>query len=622
MDGGKGADTYYVDNPGDTVTDNGGDGALDTVYIAAYLGKTYEMGKGLVNATLSALAGPGGLAGNASDNKLEGNTQNNTLSGGQGSDTIAGGGGNDSIDGGDGSDTVVLSGDELDYSITTDTNKLLTYLTSKVGGDVTTVSGVEFVQFKDKLKSILSTVKGDTTAPTLLASSPATNATNVSASTNLTLGFSEQVQAGSGSVVIKRAGANERTISISDVNQVIFAGNKVLINPAEDLDANTAYTVEMAAGVVNDLSGNAYAGLSGYSFTTQAAGSTVPVANQFVGLSNVKLVKDVAGNKSTVSFSITFNSASIDGQKVNGTLLDLDYDHSKVTSARVSGAQYDSAGEATPVWQFITPNMQGATANGKIVALANTDPANPIVVGGKTLDVTLGLNQALDSFKIGFNKQTASVVTADGVDRAVGTAADVTAVPNQSYMLKASTLHWKNLAAGTAKALTDVSFVKGSQTLKSSSAGQAVFEASTDSQASMVVGKSVAESEKAAASAAVNLTDAIGILKMIVGLNVNATGPLSPYQVVAADYNRDGGVGLTDAIDVLKAVVGLNAPAPSWVVLEQSKVASSMTMDSYNADKTKSEGWMSSTLSVDLDKTPEIQLVGVLAGDVDGSWAG
>jgi hypothetical protein len=31
---------------------------------------------------------------------------------------------------------------------------------------------------------------------------------------------------------------------------------------------------------------------------------------------------------------------------------------------------------------------------------------------------------------------------------------------------------------------------------------------------------------------------------------------------------------------------------------------------------------MSSNLSVDLDKTPTIQLVGVLAGDVDGSWAG
>jgi hypothetical protein len=45
-------------------------------------------------------------------------------------------------------------------------------------------------------------------------------------------------------------------------------------------------------------------------------------------------------------------------------------------------------------------------------------------------------------------------------------------------------------------------------------------------------------------------------------------------------------------------------------------------MDGYNADKVKATGWMSSNLNVDLDKTPNIQLVGVLAGDVDGSWAG
>ena len=31
---------------------------------------------------------------------------------------------------------------------------------------------------------------------------------------------------------------------------------------------------------------------------------------------------------------------------------------------------------------------------------------------------------------------------------------------------------------------------------------------------------------------------------------------------------------------------------------------------------------MNPNLAIDLDKTPDIQLVGVLAGDVDGSWAG
>jgi hypothetical protein len=42
-------------------------------------------------------------------------------------------------------------------------------------------------------------------------------------------------------------------------------------------------------------------------------------------------------------------------------------------------------------------------------------------------------------------------------------------------------------------------------------------------------------------SAAVSLSDAIAILKIVVGVNVNANkAPLSPYQVLAADYDQNG----------------------------------------------------------------------------------
>ena len=132
------------------------------------------------------------------------------------------------------------------------------------------------------------------------------------------------------------------------------------------------------------------------------------------------------------------------------------------------------------------------------------------------------------------------------------------------------------------------------------------------------------DADKAAAAQSVNLTDAISILKMIVGLNVNSSATaLSPYQVVAADFNRDGSVGLTDAIDVLKAVVGLTAPSPTWTFMDASKVASNLTMDSYNNDKTKSldNGWMSPNMPLNLNTTTDVKLVGVLSGDVDGSWA-
>lgn len=75
--------------------------------------------------------------------------------------------------------------------------------------------------------------------------------------------------------------------------------------------------------------------------------------------------------------------------------------------------------------------------------------------------------------------------------------------------------------------------------LKTDSTGAAQFDASSDSVASVVVGKSMSDSEKTVFNSAVNLTDAISILKMIVGLNVNSgSTALLPYQVVAADFDR------------------------------------------------------------------------------------
>lgn len=538
-------------------------------------------------------------------------------------DTLVGGGGNDSVDGGEGSDTVVLTGNEASYTITLDASKLLTLITDTVSNDVQTLSAVEFVQFKDSLKSVLSLVKGDTVAPTLSSKNPLASATNVGVGSNLTFTFSEAVQAGTGNILIKKADVPDRSLSVTDSNQVIFSGNTMLINPTADLAASTAYSVEMGPGVVKDLSDNAYAGLSGYSFTTGA--SSAVSSNAFMSITNAKVAKDTINNQSTVSFSIALTGSTIGGQKVNGLFADLDYDTSMVTAARVSGALYDSAGDSAPVWQFITPNLHGSSATGKIAGITSSDAANPILVNGRTMDVSLTLNKAVDNFALRFNGKQGQITTEDGVGHVVSTGADVLAVVNAGYTLKASAAHWKGLGTGSTKMLSDVSMVKGSQTLKTDSTGAAQFDASSDSLASVVVGKSMSDSEKTAANSAVNLTDAISILKMIVGLNVNSgSTALSPYQVVAADFDRDGSVGLTDAINLLKMVVGLNAPSPTWILMDQTKVSSSLTMDSYNNDTAKSKdmGWLAASMNVDMRQSSEIKLVGVLAGDVDGSWAG
>jgi hypothetical protein len=119
---------------------------------------------------------------------------------------------------------------------------------------------------------------------------------------------------------------------------------------------------------------------------------------------------------------------------------------------------------------------------------------------------------------------------------------------------------------------------------------------------------------------AVNLTDAIAILKMIVGLNVNTNNtPLTPYQAISADFDQSGDVGLTDAIGVLKMVVGLSAPTPTWKYYDDTKLNSAYTA----AQSLNPKGWTGSALISDpAIVDPGVKLVGVLTGDVDGSWTG
>src|SRR5205814_208646 len=121
----------------------------------------------------------------------------------------------------------------------------------------------------------------DTTPPTLSTTSPADNSTNGAVGANLVLTFSENVKAGSGNLVIHNAadGSVIATIAITDAGQVSFAGSVLTINPAGNLAAGTHYYVTMASGVVQDLAGTGYAGLSAatdFDFTTAAAADTTP----------------------------------------------------------------------------------------------------------------------------------------------------------------------------------------------------------------------------------------------------------------------------------------------------------------------------------------------------------
>jgi Ca2+-binding RTX toxin-like protein len=100
MSGGKGNDTYIVDNVLDRAFEALNEG-VDTVLSSV----TFKLGSNVENLTLTGAGAVNGN-GNALDNVIIGNDAANTLYGSAGSDSLTANGGNDILDGGTGADAL------------------------------------------------------------------------------------------------------------------------------------------------------------------------------------------------------------------------------------------------------------------------------------------------------------------------------------------------------------------------------------------------------------------------------------------------------------------------------------------------------------------------------------
>jgi hypothetical protein len=126
---------------------------------------------------------------------------------------------------------------------------------------------------------------------------------------------------------------------------------------------------------------------------------------------------------------------------------------------------------------------------------------------------------------------------------------------------------------------------------------------------------------------AITSADALAALRIAVGLNPNpdpdGTGPktaptVSPYQIMAADVNGSGTVTSADALAILRMAVKLSTAVPQeWMFVEEKRDFWDEATQKFTLSRT-SATW-DRTMTAD-PASGAVNLVGILKGDVNGSW--
>jgi Ca2+-binding RTX toxin-like protein len=213
------------------------------------------------------------LTGSAFADRLTGNEVDNRVEGGSGADTLEGGSGNDTLNGGAGSDTVIAGGRFRDFSLTRDPATGQFTLRDLAGSwGVDMLIDIESVQFLDGTVTLsaagVSPLVRDAVGPVITKALPTDGARAVLTYSNLNFNFSERIELGSGSILLKDE--NGRVIEEFKVQspQALVYGDTLVLDPTADLGVFSRYTVEFGPGAVKDLAGNSLAGTGSVQFRT------------------------------------------------------------------------------------------------------------------------------------------------------------------------------------------------------------------------------------------------------------------------------------------------------------------------------------------------------------------
>ncbi len=206
----------------------------------------------------------------------------------------------------------------------------------------------------------------DTTAPTMSSTTPGDDTTAVATSANVVLTFAENIQlASSGTITLKSLnGGTDIVIDLANtMGQLSVSGGTLTINPIGNMASLGQYAMQMTAGSVTDLAGNAYAGMSD---TTTL---------NFTATSSSAVVTGTGGND---LMTVTSGTSGTPYTDANGNQID----GSDGINDTIDGA----GGNDTIDGALGNDSIDGGLGNDSITGGAGTDTLN----GGAGADTLIG----------------------------------------------------------------------------------------------------------------------------------------------------------------------------------------------------------------------------------------
>ncbi len=251
----------------------------------------------------------------------------------------------------------------------------------------------------------------DTTAPTVSSTTPATAATGVAVSANVTATFSEAMQ--SATITSTTFTLKQGATLVPSV--VTYVGTTATLNPSSSLAASTTYTAAVTTGV-KDQAGNAMAVSKTWSFNTLADTTTPPTLSTTVPADTVPGVTGIALN---ADITVTFSKA-MDPLTVTATTFTLMQGVTPVsgvvTSPSTTTATFHPSLALTASTTYtatVTTGVKDLAGTAMAVARTwtfTTGPAGTVIAGPAPVILGTAANYAILS-KTGVSTVPTSVVT-------------------------------------------------------------------------------------------------------------------------------------------------------------------------------------------------------------------